>query len=285
MNRTVFRLSTVVVALGMAISVAGWTPAGAQSYRLRGISPIFDGWETLPDGSRLFYFGYINRNPDPLTIPIGAANNFEPAPADKNQPTFFLPGRHEHVFTVKPPPNFKGKMVWTLNSEMGVQTANASFDQLYILEERENEDPNAKPPAVAIADLTVKAGDMAALAPRVTPAAASRQVVVEGAANEAAGLTVNWMKYRGPGNVTLAAVRTSEPARSTSPAGRGRGRGAASSSASPGATLTLSCGAKPAPGCGAATASFSEPGAYVLRVAARQDGLQGIAFVKVTVQP
>jgi hypothetical protein len=189
------------------------------------------------------------------------------------------------VFTIKPPANFKGKIVWTVNSEMGVQTANASFDQLYILEERENEDPNAKPPAVAIRDLTVKAGDAAALAPRVTPATDSRQVVVEGAATEAAGLTISWAKYRGPGLVTLAAMRAPEAGRSAAPAGRGRGRGQPSPSSAPGATLTLSCGAKPAPTCGAATASFSEPGAYVLRLAARQDGLQGIAFVKITVQP
>jgi hypothetical protein len=47
----------------------------------------------------------------------------------------------------------------------------------------------------------------------------------------------------------------------------------------------VACGSKPAPSCGAALATFNEPGAYTLRAAARQDGLQSIAFVRVTVTP
>jgi hypothetical protein len=46
----------LVLSLGVASTSDG------QGYRQRGITPIFDGWETLADGSRLIYFGYINRS-------------------------------------------------------------------------------------------------------------------------------------------------------------------------------------------------------------------------------
>ncbi len=277
---SVRRLCVLVACCAMAALSMGDT-AAAQAYRMSGISPIFDGWEDLPDGTRLFYFGYINRNPREVTIPLGPENNFDPAPADRNQPTHFLQGRHEHVFTIQVPKNMPGKLVWTLKSEMGVQTANASFDQLYILEERENESPNAKPPVMTVASLSGQAGQPITVTPQVTPAVESGRVEVEGAAPESAGLNVTWSKYRGPGGVTFTTV--APPARAeASRAGAGRGRGAAPPR--PG-VHEVSCGMKPAAGCGAVTAVFSEPGDYTLRGAARQDGLQGLAFVRVTVKP
>ena len=128
-------------------------PVAGQTYRASGVSPIFDGWEELPDGSRVIYFGYINRQPTEVDIPVGAGNGFEPGAADRGQPTHFLQGRHEHVFTVKVPRDMTGKVVWTIRTAAGVQTANASFDQLYILAEHENQNPNAKPPAVDVGNL------------------------------------------------------------------------------------------------------------------------------------
>jgi hypothetical protein len=252
------------------------TAAAGQQYRQRGISPIFDGWEELPDKSRLFYFGYINRNPTEVIVPIGPENGFDGSSSDRGQPTNFLPGRHEHVFTIKAPADPKAKLVWTVKSEMGTQTANASFDQLYILEERENEDPNAKPPEIRSADVAAKVGQPVRLNPDVKPAAASGQVVVEGAANEAPGLNVDWSKYRGDGTVTFSAVPGSERLRPV--------RGRSAESAEPVGSFLVGCGAKPAAGCGAVMATFGQPGAYLLRAAARQDGLQGLAFVKVVVQ-
>jgi hypothetical protein len=263
----------LVLSLGVASTSDG------QGYRQRGITPIFDGWETLADGSRLIYFGYINRSSVEVVIPIGPSNTFDGSNSDRGQPTNFLPGRHEHIFTVKSPADPKTKMVWTVTSEMGKQTANASFDQLYILEERENEDPNAKPPAIKVADVVARVGEPVRLAPEVTPATSSGQVVVEGAAAEAAGLSIVWSKYRGAGAVSFSAVPGAEIKR---PVARGR---SAEGGSPPVGSFPIACGQKPAADCGAAMARFTEPGAYVLRAAARQDGLQGLAFVKVTVQP
>ena len=269
-----------------AVLAAASMRTGAQNYRQRGISPIFDGWETLPDGSRLFYFGYINRNGSESNIPIGPANGFEPGAADRGQPTSFLPGRQEHVFTIKAAADFKGKLVWTVQSEMGLQTATATFNQLYILEERENENPNARPPVVKLADTSARAGQDVVIPAAITPAITGGQVVVEGAAAEAAGLNVAWTKYRGTGGVTFSAAPGATAARGA--AGRGtaaRGGRGGEAGGAPGASLTVPCGAKPAAGCGGVTARFDQAGVYMLRVAARQDGMQGLGFVRVTVNP
>jgi hypothetical protein len=265
----------LIAAALLALPVETYT----QGYRQRGISPIFDGWEDLPDGSRLFYFGYINRNPSAVSIPLGPENSFAPQPLDRGQPTTFLPGRHEHVFTIKVPATLAGKLVWTVKSEMGVQHANASFDQLYILEVRENDDPNARPPVITLAELTTRAGETLALNPSVKPATASGRAEVEGAAAEAAGLTVAWSKYRGPGEVAFTATPNAPAAAARPPAAGRRGE-----AARPG-VFSVACGLKPTAECGAVLAKFSAPGDYLLRAAARQDGLEGRAFIKVTVRP
>ena len=138
---------TAAIAAAM---VAGWSAApGAQSYRQQGISPIFDGWEELPDGTRLFYFGYINRGAE-VAMPIGADNGFEPGPADRGQPTTFLPGRHEHVFTI--PPRTRRQAGLDPSTDGGVQHANASFDQLYMLEQRRTKTRTRSPRWSSVAD-------------------------------------------------------------------------------------------------------------------------------------
>jgi hypothetical protein len=48
-------------------------------------------------------------------------------------------------------------------------------------------------------------------------------------------------------------------------------------------TFPVSCGGKPTASCGAAVVQFAEPGSYMLRIDARQDGLEAINFVRVTV--
>src|SRR5262245_46643110 len=101
MSRPFVRLSNVLVLVAAAVMTVTAVTAvpHAQSYRLRGISPIFDGWEETPDKARLIYFGYINRNSAETVIAVGAGNGFDGGQADRGQPTSFFPGRQEHVFT------------------------------------------------------------------------------------------------------------------------------------------------------------------------------------------
>ena len=288
------RTSVLVGILVAGLTTAWKSPAllalpaspSGQWYRQQpGIFPVFDGWETSPDGSRLLYFGYMNRHPGEVTLPIGSENGFEPGPADRGQPTNFLPGRQRHVFTVKVPADFKDKLVWTLTSEAGAQRANGSLNPLYILEEIEEADPGAhvRPPQVTIvdADLTVKVSGALHVRPQIQAAASSQPVQVGGSSAGEGGLTVWWSKYRGPGTVTFGAE------------GAGGSRPAAPEAREPGAFSVL-CAVPPEAACGAATARFAEPGVYVLRVLARRrrvtrapvaQFVDGSAIVRVTVTP
>jgi hypothetical protein len=197
----ILKAGLLAAALTSLSLVAVPASLSGQSYRQPpGIFPVFDGWDTAPDGSRILYFGYMNRHPREVTVPVGAENGFEPGPVDQGQPTNFLPGRQRHVFTIKMPADFKDKLVWTLTTEVGAQKANASLNQLYILEEIEETDPGAgvAPPRVGIrqAGLAVKVSDALPLTPQIQ-AAASSQPQLAGSAAGDGGLTVWWSKYRG----------------------------------------------------------------------------------------
>src|SRR5256885_16709274 len=72
------RWSGVIAAV--AVVVAASARPSAQFERT--ISATFDGWTHLADGSYDLVFGYMNRNADEIDIPVGAANQVDPAPAD-----------------------------------------------------------------------------------------------------------------------------------------------------------------------------------------------------------
>jgi hypothetical protein len=63
------------------------------------------------------YFGYDNKNFQPVHVPIGSKNKFSPNPQDRGQARLFEPGRHEDVFSVK----FNGNnLTWTLKGPDGI---------------------------------------------------------------------------------------------------------------------------------------------------------------------
>lgn len=126
------------------------------------IAPFFDGWYANPDGTLIFSFGYSNLNKAAVEIPIGPNNFITPKEYDGRQPTVFLPvennstaggganagvataagaqgvaaggggrgrggrggggggnqyDRQRGVFTVTVPGTFKGDVVWTLRHQ------------------------------------------------------------------------------------------------------------------------------------------------------------------------
>jgi len=222
------------------------------------ISATFDGWNKLPDGSFELVFGYMNRNADPLDIPLGAANAVDPSPADRGQPTSFLPGRQRNAFRIHVPAGFKGKYVWTLTYAGLTQTATASIDQNYSLDVGDPEPPTIKPPADATAKVNqpVKLTPMVGAAPRpvVDPNA---DIVARRAGN--APINVWWSKFRGPGTITF---------------GDGPRPGAANPTArnreQPLGSFRVTCTNPPAADCGATSLRFSEPGTYMIRIVAAE---------------
>lgn len=120
-----------VVLVTAAIGVVGaqapkqWplapTPPDGQR-----VVPFFDGFYENADGSVSLSFGYSNLNAtEVVEIPLGPNNFIEPKEFDGRQPTTFTPvsgggptgarrDRERGVFTVTIPATYKGDVVWTL---------------------------------------------------------------------------------------------------------------------------------------------------------------------------
>ena len=105
------------------------------------MAPVFEGWVRNPNGSFDFYFGYMNRNwVEEPSVPIGPANFFSPGPADRGQPAYFYPRRHLTIFSVNVPEDWgrTQELVWTLtvhgktDAAFGWLKAEWEFDALTI---------------------------------------------------------------------------------------------------------------------------------------------------------
>jgi hypothetical protein len=246
------------------------------------ITGAFEGWFPNPDGSFSLLLGYYNRNQkQDLEIPVGPNNRIEPGGPDQGQPTHFLPGRQWGVFTIKVPKDFGDKkLTWTLTvngkSTVIPVTMNSLWEVQPFLEATGNTPPflgfaEAGPfsqgPAGPTASLTAATRERAALTVWVADDA---KAPLAGMRPRTSPVTVQWSKFRGPGDVTFTNDRPIvEKADFKAPS--------------------------PAIFTGKVTteASFSEPGEYILRMVANDwsgDGGRGFqccwsnAQVRVTVR-
>jgi len=116
--------------VGAMVLVGAMRPAAQVRYAVgQDVVPVFEGWERNADGSFNFVFGYMNRNyEEPLDIPVGPANSFEPGPADQGQPTHFYNRRQQFVFKIKVAKDWgKKDLVWTLVSRGKTEKAYGSL--------------------------------------------------------------------------------------------------------------------------------------------------------------
>lgn len=116
-----------------------WVPLAAQSVRDQlpedagfaraagqNVQPFFEGWQRLPDGHTVMWFGYLNRNyQEELDIPLGPNNRFD-LRDDVGQPTHFYPRRRLFVFKVAIPDDWPSdkRLTWTLTANGRTSTAN-----------------------------------------------------------------------------------------------------------------------------------------------------------------
>lgn len=77
-----------------------------------GLRPDLDDLTKNRDGSMTAWFGYRNDNSVDIFVPVGPSNMVTPSPSDRGQPTTFLPGKREKVFSVR---FTGGSLKWTLN--------------------------------------------------------------------------------------------------------------------------------------------------------------------------
>ena len=294
-------LSSVVKLWGVPVllvsSALVWVsvPANAQSGQLpmeplhdsgQGVTAAYEGWFKNPDGSYNMLFGYFNRNmKQELDVPIGDGNRIEPGPPDQGQPTHFLPQRQWGIFTVTVPQNFgTQKLTWTIVVN-GVATAvPAHLDARWEINPFFDVGVGNTPPLISFEDggpsVQGPRGFSTALETTLANPLTLNVWVADDAKSFQGGkppetppVTVTWSKYRGPGTVTFS---NNKP-----PVEQGPGKW----KVTPAPVVT---------GKATTTASFGEPGEYVLRVVANDwsgDGGGGFqccwtyAQVKVSVKP
>jgi len=86
------------------------------------VTPIFECVSLTPGSGEAFAsFGYFSFNTVPVTIPISEQNFFFPGSASRGQPTLFLPGRQEMVFTVPFPTSIN--VTWVLDGSIAAASA------------------------------------------------------------------------------------------------------------------------------------------------------------------
>lgn len=254
------------------------------------VVPVYEGWRKNADGSSTMFFGYFNRNWDEqVNIQIGSDNSFEPPDADRGQPTHFYPKRREFVFSVVVPKDWGQKdLVWTLTSHGKTEKAYGSLRDIYEVDNEliaknmgagsfglmlANKD---LPPSVAIEP--VESQSVVANVPVRLTATVSDDGVPPPPANRTAqtsssgrgvgnsglflntpqkaeprrprGLSVEWIQYRGPGMMKF------EPAGYQAVANGGKA---------------------------STSATFSQPGTYVVRAIASDSLLYGVKDVTIVI--
>jgi hypothetical protein len=176
----------------------------------QGVAPVYEGFDINPDGSFNMWFGYMNRNyEEAIDLPVGASNSFEPG-GDRGQPTHFTPRRHKDVFKVTLPKDFgEQKLIWKLTAHgqthqvVGTLKPVWQIDRLRTTRGGNSEKISSNlPPAV-----TVRVGDQALPAPgSTTLTITATDDGLPKRQGKTVGMTVMWAKYRGPGAVQFSAA-------------------------------------------------------------------------------
>lgn len=208
------RFSRLSGILALAVLVmTGARPAYAQ--RNQPIYPAYDGFLKNPDGSYTLSFGYFSHNAEPVTMPAGPDNTFNPGPVDRGQSVTFLPGQHRFQCVMVVPPNFDGKLRWTLT--YAGTTTSTSQDMLqsnYNLVEGAAELRRLdfaksqkftclnRAPSVRILGFTPGRG-RALPATMSEPLSLFGSVEDEGLPRPPGKLVIGWTKISGPGTVTF----------------------------------------------------------------------------------
>ena len=276
------RVPLIAIAL-LASSLSAWgqTP---PAHEPTGVTGAFEGWFKNPDGSFSLLLGYYNRSRDTdVDIPIGPSNEIQPGGPDRGQPTHFLPDRNWGMFAVKVPSDFgENKITWklTVNGETSVVPAslNPDYEVSPLVEAAigntppvlhlEENGPTVQGPLGMAIERKVKAGETLSLPVWATDDAKFTSATGGRPKNLGAPVMLHWTKYRGPGAVTFSEDR---PEVKADPPGTTGFSGKATTSA-----------------------TFSQPGEYVLHVVANDySGEGGLGFqccwttaqVKVSVVP
>lgn len=251
------------------------------------VTGAFEGWFKTKDGGTALLIGYMNRNSkQEFDIPVGPNNRIEPGGPDMGQPTHFLSGRYWGVFTIKLPKDFGDKkLTWTIvaNGFTNAITLHTKSD--YILEPYEDPANKNTPPTLKFSPT----------GPTVTGPPEGLAASLTAVVNEPLPLTI-WAADE-PAKLNNAATFAPPPAAGAKPTPPPVPSLKWSMMRGPGAVTFNPFNPKvdrDKNGEATATATFSAPGDYILRLQANDvtgEGGAGFqccwtnAHVKVTVKP
>ena len=276
-----------VIAMGSSVFLrAQRLPLEPAHDTGQSVTGAYEGWFKNQDGSFSLLFGYYNRNQkQDLEIPVGPNNRIEPGGPDQGQPTHFQPGRQWGLFTVTVPADFgTNKLTWTLISNGQTLAIPGSLNPLWEINAFHEPTTGNTPPVIRLPKgasvqgprpvstalsttvanpltLTVSVSDDAKM-PLIGSTGMQRPTTPP--------VTVTWSKFRGPGIVTFADAKPAVELAN----GQARDGGVS--------------------GTASTSATFSEPGEYVLLVVANDwSGVGGRGYqccwtnaqVKVSVKP
>ena len=272
----------------------------------RPVWPAFEGWRPNPDGTFNLMFGYMNENWEQQPfVEIGDSNFFSPGEPDQGQPTNFFPRRNRFTFEVSVPADWGDReLVWTLNvngveaKAYGTLKPDYLVDNMVIAAEPGSlgigvSSPESRaniPPVLTIQGdevRTAEVGEAITLVVQLEddglPRSRSSSTRSESdllrvlfrapqkpTVNKINALYMSWNVYRGEGRVTFDPPQTKvwEDTRV--------------SANSPWGSLWLPPEI-PDDGMVEVTATFDEPGTYVLWVRADDGGLYADGYITVNV--
>ncbi|MQA90851.1 MAG: hypothetical protein GEU90_11520 [Gemmatimonas sp.] len=315
----VTRLASALVVGAILVLPTEVIAQGLTFNKGQSISPAFEGWEENEDGSFNIVFGYMNRNWEgEVDLSPGPDNGFSPGPADRGQPTHFLPRRNRFVFRVQVPADFGDQeLVWTLRSDGETLKAYGSLRPDYFIDNvvmmsetgtlgAGTSDPELRahaPPSLTLetpTEIEAQVGERVQLVahvtddglPRADPGrlpltdegeldfdlAVNRFIPVRITVDKTVGLHMAWFVYRGPEEVNA------QEAISLDPPQVHVWEDTRPYSNSPWAPFWIPP-EPPEDGRWITEVIFQEPGTYVLRGRADDGGLFTDTDVTVRVQP
>ena len=230
--------------------------------RGQGVVPVYDGWYENAAGMVYASYGYVNLNrEEALDIPIGPGNAIGRGPADRGQPTHFLPGHQKGVFSVALPDGVASEEItWTLNARGQTLSIPSNLGPLYQIEGMVTNGgpfPGNTPPVLRFqADGASGQG----------PAGMTMEAVIETTASRDTPLDV-WISDDGlPGDLDPLIIRSPQSGQRLR---RGRRLSVTwSKYRGPGAVEFGDPSPPVEGGAARTTARFAAPGAYTLRVLA-----------------
>src|SRR5580658_703517 len=187
------------------------------------VTGAFEGWFKNADGTFSLLLGYYNRNRNQeVDLPVGPNNRIEPGGPDRGQPTHFLPGRGWGLFAVKVPADFgDNKITWTITANGKTTVIPASLKPDYEISpfieaavgntppvlSFEEKGPSVQGPQGLLVERTAKVGVPLTLTVWVSDDAKFTSSSGARPRNQAAPVTLRWIRYRGQGGVTFAPDR------------------------------------------------------------------------------